>query len=96
MPTATSFVADARARHYWDGGGELGRRYRALLDLSEDAWDVYFVYGPDARWDAGLPPRPDWWMHQLGSKEAPRVVGPYFDAEEFARRTFRLLSAPAP
>lgn len=40
VPNATSFVADVRARHYWDGGGELGRRYRALLELSEDAWDV--------------------------------------------------------
>jgi hypothetical protein len=94
VPNATSFVADPRARHYWDGEGLLGTRYRELLDLSEDAWDAFFVYGPEARWEGALPPPPVHWMHQLGSAERPRLDGPWFDAQEFARRAEALIPEP--
>jgi hypothetical protein len=94
VPNATSFVADPRARHYWDGEGLLGQGYRTLLGLSEDAWDAFFVYGPDARWEGDVPPAPHHWMHQLGSEERPRVEGPWFDAREFARRAEALIPGP--
>jgi len=90
---ATTFVSDPRALHYWDGQGLLGRQYRAQLSLSEDAWDVYLLYGPTSRWDADVPPAPAYWMHQLGSRRRPRVEGPWFDAKEFTRRAAHLLQA---
>jgi hypothetical protein len=92
---AMDFVPDARARHFWDGQGALMAAYTRVLGLSEDAWDIYMVYGPDARWPAGatIPPVPAYWMHQLGEREAPRVHGPYLDPGVFAARVRDLLDA---
>jgi hypothetical protein len=92
---ATRLVPDARVTHYWDGGGVTMRQYRSALGLSEDAWDIYMVYGPRARWDGELPPKPDYWMHQLGSPKEPRVNGPYLDPAAFAARANALLAGRA-
>ena len=75
VPTATKFVPDARASHYWDADGVLLKSYRGALGINQDAWDVYLVYGPEARWDGETPPRPDYWMHQLNVKNAPELDG---------------------
>jgi hypothetical protein len=91
VPVATRFVPDARATHYWDGLRVMMRGYRATLGLSEDAWDVYLVYGSRVRWEGELPPKPDYWMHQLGSEREPRAKGPYLDPEVFAQNVLRLL-----
>lgn len=53
------------------------------------AWDVYMVFGPEARW-ADTPPAPTYWMHQLGS--APS--GLRLDGEQLARVVRGLLAAP--
>lgn len=55
-------LADARALDYWDGQQEVGRWYsentlRPFLDLRELAWNTYVLYGPDAVWPEGEPPR---------------------------------------
>jgi len=92
VPVATRFVPDARATHYWDGTGGTMRGYRATLGISEDAWDVYMVYGPLARWDRDVPPSPVFWMHQLGSEDEPRVQGPYLDPGVFAAQVDRILN----
>ena len=95
MPVATRLVPDVRATHYWDSTGVTMRDYRAVLGLPEDAWDVYLVYGPDARWGGELPPKPIYWMHQLGSPREPRVDGPYLDPAVFAARVRSLLGRRA-
>jgi hypothetical protein len=91
VPVATRYVPDARATHYWDSAGVLVRQYDTVLALGEDAWDVYMVYGPSARWDGTTPPKPDFWMHQLG----PRVPGPYLDPAIFAAYANSLLAHTA-
>ncbi|MFN7949699.1 MAG: hypothetical protein U0Z53_30380 [Blastocatellia bacterium] len=63
----SSECADRRITNYWDGPRRAGRAWQQSLELSVVAWDVYLVYGPDARWQ-GTPPKPDFWMHQLGRK----------------------------
>jgi hypothetical protein len=93
IPYAAERVPDPRVRHFWDADGLLMNAYQRVLDLPEDAWDVYLVYGPEARWESELPPAPRFWMHQLGSKERPRVRGRYLDAEALARETRAVLEA---
>jgi hypothetical protein len=83
VPNATSEVADPRTSHYWDGDGQLVKAYREVLGLNEPAWDIYLLYAPDARWDGDRPPRPQYWMHQLGSKRRPRSSAPFWDADLF-------------
>jgi hypothetical protein len=94
VPRATSEVPDARASHYWDGDKVLVKGYRDALGLPEDAWDIFLLYGPEAKWEGALPPRPRFWMHQLGSQTKPRVDGPFLDAGRFLLETRQLLSKP--
>jgi hypothetical protein len=53
------------------------------------AWDVYFVFGPEARWD-DQPPAPTYWMHQLG-RAAPEDLR--LDGDQLARVVVGLLAA---
>jgi hypothetical protein len=87
VPAATTTVPDRRARHYWDEGGVTMRAFRETLGLREDAWDVYLIYGPEARWDGPVPPAPVFWMHQLTrSGGTPRAPGPLLEGEVFRAR----------
>ncbi len=91
VPEATRTVPDPRAEHYWNPGGELMDATASVLGLDQQAWDVYLGYGPTARWDGAPPPKPDFWMHQLGGTE---VGAPRLDAAAFEARTAELLSRP--
>ena len=65
---AAKHMQKAGIRSYWDGERKLGAAYGKVVKLPENktmAWDVYFVYGPDAVWGE-TPPKPAFWMHQLG------------------------------
>lgn len=60
-------ISDPRVTHFLDPEGKLGERYAGIVRLprNEDlAWDIYFVFGPEARWEE-KPPTPHYWMHQL-------------------------------
>ena len=92
MAEATRFFPDARGRHYWDEGGHLMQAFSKRLALAGDAWDIYAIYGPTARWEGSAPPNPDYWMHQLG----PTVSAPPFDGELFRERApARLRDVPS-
>ena len=86
VPEATHTVADPRAAHFWDADGYLVHAYDPVLGLGQDAWDVYLLYGPDARWSTDQPPAPGYWMHQLSG-----VNGLTLDARAFADHTRTLL-----
>jgi len=54
-PQVADLLVDARARHYWDGERRLGRAVAQELGYGGTAaWDIFLVYGPDAKW--GDPP----------------------------------------
>jgi hypothetical protein len=61
--------SDPRITHYWDPDHILGRLLSRTLNLQASmAWDVYLIYPPDHPWDEELPPRPEFWMHQLNEE----------------------------
>lgn len=81
---------DLPVTHGWDGERQLGRMYSEALGLRSVAWDVYLLYGADARWNSEVPPTPDFWMHQLPADSgAPRdlVLYPTRLFEEFMKLT---------
>lgn len=89
---ATQLISDARNQHFWDGPGYFLGAYRKVLGIQERAWDIYMIYGPDARWDGDLPPKPDFWMHQLGPESHPRVTqAPFLDADVFGEQVTKTL-----
>jgi hypothetical protein len=51
-PEVAELLADARAKHFWDGDRDLGHEVARILGRGDGraAWDVFLVYGPDAAW----------------------------------------------
>jgi hypothetical protein len=91
VPRATTELPDLRAKHYWDGDSVLVRGYRETLKFNEPAWDIFLLYGPEARWQGDRPPQPAYWMHQLMSGRTARVPGPILDGPTFLAEARRLL-----
>jgi hypothetical protein len=51
-PEVADLLVDDRARHFWDGWRKLGYAVGRMLGRSptELAWDIFLVYGPEAKW----------------------------------------------
>ncbi|HVC37113.1 MAG TPA: hypothetical protein VNF46_01800 [Gammaproteobacteria bacterium] len=64
QPTV-SLLPSKYVSRYWDPAGVSGRRFGDTLEIGQYAWDVWMIYGRGQRWDKELPPKPDFWMHQL-------------------------------
>jgi hypothetical protein len=76
---ASRLASDPRVTHYWDGTNGLGQAYASVLGLPQPAWDVYLLFDPSQKWEADLPPKPVFWMHQLGGvTQAPTLDGRIF------------------
>jgi hypothetical protein len=47
-----SLLSDPRVRHFWDEDKLAGRFFAQSEDFYLPvAWDIYYLYGPDAHWD---------------------------------------------
>lgn len=53
-------ITDPRVTHFWDDQKVLGRWFAALDNPEESdpgiVWDAYYLYGPEAQWDANPEP----------------------------------------
>ena len=78
----SSSFRDKRVSYFLDPDSSTGKRWERVLKTGRFiAWDVYFLYGPDAHWEEE-PPQPDYWMHQLGGvTKAPRLDEATFRAK---------------
>ncbi len=87
-------VFDLRATHFVDTGGLLTRAYSTVLQFPPNypAWDVYFVFGREVRWDDKAPP-PTYWMHQVGGVGPPDLR---LDGDRLARVVNQLLPHAMP
>ena len=55
-----------RIHHYWEESGIIGSHYTDVMDVNMYVWDFWAIYGPEARWEGTLPPKPEYYEHQLG------------------------------
>jgi copper chaperone CopZ len=78
---------DPRVTYFWDGDQLTGKAWQRVLGTSRLAWDVYFLYGAQTRWDAE-PTVPEFWMHQLGGAEDK---APFLDASRFEAKVKELV-----
>jgi hypothetical protein len=79
-----------RIHHYWEESGIIGSHYTEVMDVDMYVWDFWAIYGPQAQWEGTLPPKPDYYEHQLGVtlgkfRGFPRER--VLDAERFASET---------
>jgi hypothetical protein len=100
IPPAAQLLHNANVRHYWNLSGAFGNLLSQSVGLKSGgrevyAWDVWLIYGPEARWGGADPPRPRLLMQQLGalrgSTEFPRL-----DSEVFAQKVRALLAQLPP
>jgi len=69
------WLTDPRAVNFTDSTRRAAMAWAPVLDIKPlygvqlPAWDVYLVFGPDARWGppGAPPPAPAFWMHQLST-----------------------------
>ena len=48
----SDLVPDSRVIHFWDEGSIVGRWFAQRAGYQVDVvWDIYFLFGPDARWE---------------------------------------------
>jgi hypothetical protein len=85
VSSASRVVAASWAQQYWDKNDLLGAQYQQALGWSDNAWDVYMLYGPKTHWTGDLPPAPEFYMHQTSEK------GPRLDAAVFGSMVRLLL-----
>ena len=46
-------MPDPRVMHFWDGDHVIGQWFAKEIDGYEGiSWDTYYLYGPDATWEA--------------------------------------------
>ena len=46
-------MPDTRVMHFWDGDTLAGQWFAKQVDGYDGiAWDVYYLYGPDATWES--------------------------------------------
>jgi hypothetical protein len=87
VAAASRLIDDPRAHHYWDQSDVTGLEFGRVLQAPGPVWDVYLLYAPGIRWIAQVPPRPTFWMQQLGLPNAP-----WLDAPALAEHVRALLS----
>jgi len=80
--TRSGEFADPRVAYFWDGDRLTGQAWQRTLGLSGLAWDIYFLYGGQARWETE-PTVPDFWVHQLrvAENKAPFLNEPDFEVQ---------------
>lgn len=99
VPKAAKLLQNPNVKHYWNPSGAFGRLLSKSVGLKNDAgpvyaWDVWLLYGPDARWTAAGPPPPQLLMQQLHALRDTQF--PALDAQVFADQARTLLSQQAP
>ena len=65
------FEDDDRFTYYWDEKKTIPNFLGSKMELPNNrkqAWDIYLLYDKDAVWGKE-PPKPTFWMHQLGRDE---------------------------
>ena len=46
-------MPDSRVTHFWDGDRKAGQWFAKEMDSYDGvAWDAYYLFGPDATWEA--------------------------------------------
>jgi hypothetical protein len=100
VPRAAQLLHNPNVHHYWNPSGAFGRLLSQAVGLKNGerqvyAWDVWLIYGPDAKWEGTGPPRPLLLMHQLGALRGSAEF-PQLDSHAFAHQVQALLAQLPP
>jgi hypothetical protein len=96
VPKAAQLLENPNVQHYWNASGAFGRLLSHAVGLKNGdrwvyAWDVWLIYGPEAKWVGAEPPRPQLLMHQLSALHGSAEF-PHLDSRVFAQQVQTLLA----
>jgi hypothetical protein len=97
---AERLLHNPHVQHYWNPSGAFGRLLSHAVGLKNGelqvyAWDVWLIYGPEAKWEDNGPPPPRVLMHQLGALRGSTIF-PHLDSHIFAQQVQTLLAQLPP
>jgi hypothetical protein len=97
---AGELLHNPQVHHYWNASGAFGQMLSRAVGLKNSehpvyAWDVWLIYGPEAKWHGTDPPRPRLLMNQLGALRGSTGF-PHLDSQVFAQQVRELLAQLAP
>jgi hypothetical protein len=100
VPKAAQLLQNSNVQHYWNPSGAFGHLLSQAVELKNGekqvyAWDVWLMYGPEAKWVGTEPPRPRLLMHQLGALRGSTEF-PHLDSRVFAQQVQTLLAQLPP
>jgi hypothetical protein len=93
---AAELLHNPHVQHYWNASGAFGQTLSQAVGLKNNehpvyAWDVWLIYGPEAKWEGTNPPRPRLLMNQLGALRGSTEF-PHLDSRVFAQQVQALLA----
>ena len=97
---AEQLIQNPNVHHYWNRSGAFGRVLSRGVGLKNTdgqvyAWDVWMIYGPEAKWVGAEPPKPQLLMQQLWAiPDSPQF--PRLNTHVFAQRVRTLLAHLSP
>jgi hypothetical protein len=97
---AAQLLHTSQAQHYWNASGAFGQLLSQAVGLKNGehpvyTWEVWLIYGPEAKWASAEPPRPQLLMHQLSALRGS-VEFPHLDSHVFAQQVHTLLAQLPP
>jgi hypothetical protein len=97
---AEQLLTNPNVQHFWNPSGAFGRLLSQAVGLKNSdgpvyAWDVWLLYGPEAKWEGTEPPGPSLLMHQLGALRGSTEF-PHLDSRAFAQQVRTLLAQLPP
>jgi hypothetical protein len=93
---AAQLLHNPQVQHYWNASGAFGQMLSQAVGLKNSehpvyAWDIWLIYGPEAKWEGTNPPRPRLLMNQLGALRNSAEF-PHLDGHVFAQQVQALLA----
>jgi hypothetical protein len=100
VPKAAQLLHNPHVQNYWNASGAFGQMLSQAVGLKNSehpvyAWDVWLIYGPEAKWEGPNPPRPRLLMDQLGALRGSTEF-PHLDSHVFAQQVQALLAQLPP
>jgi hypothetical protein len=100
VPKAAQLLQNPYIQNYWNPSGAFGRLLSQAVGLKNGdkqvyAWDVWLLYGPEAKWVGNDPPHPRLLMHQLSALRGSTEF-PHLDSHVFAQQVHTLLAKLPP
>lgn len=97
---AAELLHSPQVQHYWNASGAFGQMLSQAVGLKNSehpvyAWDVWLIYGREAKWEGTNPPRPRLLMNQLGALRGSTEF-PHLNSQVFAQQVQALLAQLPP